>query len=82
MAMFAAASVDGPSNNSKACEILRYLPMSRGSNEVETAVHSGVGHDSASDARLRVEVLLVLAVDVVYDRLPAAEGITVCCVTL
>ena len=51
--------------------------MSRGCNEVETAVHSGVGHDSASDARLGVEVLLILAVDVVYDRLPAGEGITV-----
>ena len=53
-----------------------YVPVPRGGDEVETGVHPGVGHDRATDPRLRVEVLLVLAVDVVCDWLPAVHKVS------
>lgn len=52
---------------------LSYIPMSRGSNEVQAAVHSAVWHLASVDTRLCVEVILKLTVDVIDDRLPA-EG--------
>lgn len=50
-----------------------YIPVSGGGDEVETAVHPVVGHQSAVDAGLGVQEVLALAVDVVDDRLPAAS---------
>lgn len=49
--------------------------MSRGGDEVETAVYSAVGHLASVDTWLCVEVILKLAVDVIGDRLPAVERI-------
>ena len=48
------------------------VPMSGGSQEVETAMHSGVRHDGAVDTRLCVQVLIVLTVYEICDWLPAA----------
>lgn len=52
-----------------------FLPMSRGGDEVETAVYSAVGHLASVDTWLCVKVILKLAVDVIGDRLPAVERI-------
>ena len=48
--------------------------MSGGGDEVETAVHSVVGHQASVHPRLRVQVVLKLVVNVVDDRLPAERG--------
>ena len=50
---------------------MKYPPMACGSNEIQTAVHPGVRHNGSVDPRLMVEVLLVLAVNVVRNWLPA-----------
>lgn len=47
--------------------------MSRGGDEVQTAVDPAVGHLASVDPGLRVQVVLKLAVYVVDDRLPAEE---------
>ena len=65
---------------------LQYLPMSRGGDEVEAAVHSVVRHLSSIDPGLWVEVILKLTVDVINDWLPAigekSTDITQCQVTV
>lgn len=57
-----------------------HSPVSRGSDEVKAAVDSAVGHLSPVHARLRVQVVLKLAVYVVDDRLPAAPNKETLCV--
>ena len=51
-----------------------HLPVSGGGDEVETAVHSVVGHQASVHPRLGVQVVLKLVVNVVDDRLPAERG--------
>lgn len=47
-----------------------------GGNEVETAVNAVVLYYSSVDTRLFVQVLLVLAVDIADNRLPAVWSCT------
>lgn len=55
--------------------------MSSGGNEVEAAVHSGVGDALLSgDVDLLFQELLVLLVDVLRDGLPAAGTGVLCTV--
>lgn len=49
-------------------------PVSRGGDEVQAAVNSVVGHLPPVNARLCVQVVLKLAVDVIGHRLPATAS--------